>query len=80
MKEIDSEVGKLFEKKGEWQLVNCNERADMLDDCLKSLPGIAGDAARAATDAHGSYGTGIGEELWDMTCEMWRHRDRSDDE
>eukprot|EP00210_Caulerpa_lentillifera_P003328 g3177.t1 len=38
-------------------------RAKMLDECLQMITPIATEAAAAATEAHGSYGNGIGEEL-----------------
>lgn len=63
LREIDDAVRGLDVQKNAWQLVSCAERANLLEMCLQSLPDVAREAAKAATDAHGSYGTGIGEEL-----------------
>lgn len=61
--QIDAALEALNSKKDEWQTVGCEERASMLNQCLAALPPIAIEAASKATDAHGSYGSGIGEEL-----------------
>ena len=60
--EIDEAVERLDEKRDVWQRVSCEQRANMLSECLVSLRDVAFEASTRATEAHGCYGSGIGEE------------------
>lgn len=61
--QVDAAIEELTRTRTEWRSVSCSIRAQMLDDCLTGLTPIAIEASEAAAEAHGSYGTGIGEEL-----------------
>ena len=60
--EIDAAVKRLDAKRDVWQRVSCEERASMLSECLVSIRDTAAAASTHATEAHGCYGSGIGEE------------------
>lgn len=62
LEEIDKAVQSLRDKADDWQRVSCAGRSALLQACIDTLPSVARDAAAAAADAHGSYGSGIGEE------------------
>jgi len=63
LEDIKVALEQLKAKKDDWQQVECSHRGDMLNECLVALPPVAIDAAKAASEAHGHYGGGIGEEL-----------------
>jgi acyl-CoA reductase-like NAD-dependent aldehyde dehydrogenase len=46
-----------------WMRVNCAERAQWLRACLSNTMAHATDLAVAGTEAKGSGGSGIGDEL-----------------
>ncbi|GMH35326.1 hypothetical protein BSKO_03194 [Bryopsis sp. KO-2023] len=61
--EIGRAIKRLSEKKDEWTKVPTSKRATLLSACKENLVSLAKEASQAAAKAHGSYGSGFGDEL-----------------
>lgn len=61
--QLDATIAALQSKASEWVGTSPKDRAKLLRACLTTTLEVAKEAAAASTDAKGSYGQGIGEEL-----------------
>ena len=61
--QLDATVAALQSKAAEWVGTSPQGRAALLRACLSTTLAVAEEAAAAGTDAKGSWGQGVGEEL-----------------